>query len=47
GADGVIIEVHPDPKVALSDGKQSLPPDQFAKMMVELKRFVEATNRIM
>lgn len=47
GADGVIIEVHPDPKTALSDGKQSLPPEQFAKMMIELKRFVEASNRTM
>lgn len=47
GADGVIIEVHHDPKIALSDGKQSLPPEQFAKMMVELKKFVEAANRTM
>lgn len=47
GADGVIIEVHPDPKIALSDGKQSLPPEQFVKMMIELKRFVEAADRKM
>lgn len=47
GADGIIIEVHHDPKVALSDGKQSLLPEQFAKMMVELKRFVEAADRTM
>ncbi len=47
GADGVIIEVHPDPKTALSDGKQSLFPEQFAKMMVELGKFVEASGRTM
>lgn len=47
GADGLIIEVHPDPKLALSDGKQSLPPEQFAKMMSDLRRFVEAADRKM
>lgn len=45
GADGLIIEVHPDPKIALSDGKQSLFPNQFADMMVELKKFVAASNK--
>lgn len=47
GADGLIIEVHPDPKVALSDGQQSLFPDQFAAMMQDLNRFVVAANRTM
>lgn len=47
GADGLIIEVHPDPKTALSDGQQSLFPEQFAEMMKDLKRFVEAANRTM
>ncbi len=47
GADGVIIEVHPDPKTALSDGQQSLFPDQFAAMMKNLERFVLAANRTM
>lgn len=47
GADGVIIEVHPDPKTALSDGAQSLFPDQFATMMQDLERFVQAANRTM
>jgi len=37
GADGLMIEVHPDPKAALSDGSQSLPPEQFATMMEELR----------
>lgn len=45
GADGLIIEVHPDPKSALSDGKQSLFPEQFATMMLDLKKFVEASGR--
>lgn len=47
GADGLIIEVHPDPKSALSDGMQSLTPEQFATMMKDLKRFVLAANRVM
>jgi 3-deoxy-7-phosphoheptulonate synthase len=33
GADGIIIEVHPDPKHALSDGAQALTPDQFDEIM--------------
>jgi 3-deoxy-7-phosphoheptulonate synthase len=37
GADGVIVEVHPDPDRALSDGGQSLFPDQFARLVVELR----------
>ncbi len=47
GADGLIIEVHPDPKSALSDGMQSLFPDQFADMMKDLERFVTAAKRTM
>lgn len=45
GADGLMIEVHHDPKVALSDGHQSLYPDQFARLMQELRPFVEAAGR--
>lgn len=37
GCDGLIIEVHPHPEVALSDGDQSLTPKNFAKLMVDLK----------
>lgn len=37
GADGLMIEMHPDPGAALSDGSQSLTPEQFAKLMEELK----------
>ncbi len=45
GADGIIIEVHCDPKSALSDGQQSLFPDQFARLMAELRPFVEANGK--
>lgn len=41
GADGLIIEVHNDPKHALSDGAQSLTPAQFDKVMLSVKRMVE------
>jgi 3-deoxy-7-phosphoheptulonate synthase len=37
GADGLIIEVHPDPERALSDGPQSLTFDQFATLMSGLE----------
>jgi len=38
GADGLIIEVHPHPEVALCDGDQSLTPEEFKKVMAEIKR---------
>jgi 3-deoxy-7-phosphoheptulonate synthase len=41
GADGLIVEVHPQPEKAVSDGAQSLTFDQFAKMMNELKPYIE------
>lgn len=37
GAHGVMIEMHPNPKVALSDGSQALTPDQFLSLMTELR----------
>jgi 3-deoxy-7-phosphoheptulonate synthase len=40
GADGLIVEVHPQPEKAISDGAQSLNPDQFAAMMADLKPYV-------
>ncbi|HEX4771465.1 MAG TPA: 3-deoxy-7-phosphoheptulonate synthase [Bryobacteraceae bacterium] len=40
GADGLIVEVHPSPEKAMSDGAQSLTFDQFGKMMVELQPYV-------
>ncbi|KUK08746.1 MAG: 3-Deoxy-D-arabino-heptulosonate 7-phosphate (DAHP) synthase [Caldanaerobacter subterraneus] len=45
GADGLIIEVHPDPKNALSDGPQSLTPDNFESLVKELKIIAEAVGR--
>ncbi len=45
GADGLIIEVHPDPEEALSDGEQSLIPENFEKLMKEIKRVAEAVGR--
>jgi 3-deoxy-7-phosphoheptulonate synthase len=45
GADGVIIEVHPEPDKALSDGAQSLYPDQFAQLVVELRAVAAAIGR--
>ncbi len=47
GADGLIIEVHPNPEMAVSDGAQSLKPDRFAELMVQLKPVAEAVGRIM
>ena len=45
GADGLLIEVHPDPEHASSDGPQSLKPDKFAAMMVKLRSIAEAVER--
>jgi 3-deoxy-7-phosphoheptulonate synthase len=45
GADGLILEVHPKPEEALSDGPQSLLPDQFAKLMNELRAVALAVGR--
>ncbi|MEX0324546.1 MAG: 3-deoxy-7-phosphoheptulonate synthase [Puniceicoccaceae bacterium] len=45
GADGILVEVHANPKDALSDGAQSLFPDQFAELMQGLRGFVEAAGR--
>jgi 3-deoxy-7-phosphoheptulonate synthase len=45
GADGLIVEVHPDPAHALSDGKQSLKPEKFAEMVKQVKAIAEAVGR--
>ena len=45
GADGVIVEVHPHPDRALSDGGQSLYPDQFARLVIELRAIASAIGR--
>ena len=45
GADGLLVEVHPDPDQALSDGGQSLFPDQFARLVREARTIAEAIGR--
>jgi 3-deoxy-7-phosphoheptulonate synthase len=45
GADGLIVEVHPDPQHAKSDGKQSLKPERFQEMMDALVRLAPAVGR--
>ncbi len=45
GADGVIIEVHPRPEEAMSDGRQSLKPERFAELVVEMKAIAQAVGR--
>ena len=45
GADGLLIEVHPNPKEALVDGLQSLTPSDFARLMAELGPLAEAMGR--
>jgi 3-deoxy-7-phosphoheptulonate synthase len=47
GADGLIIEVHPTPETALSDGDQSLSPERFAAVMQSIQPFVAAAGRTM
>lgn len=45
GADGLLVEVHPTPDRALSDGAQSLYPEQFERMMREVRLIAEAIGR--
>ena len=45
GADGLIIEVHPDPDRAVSDGAQTLTPPQFADMMQQVRAIAAAVGR--
>ena len=45
GADGLMVEVHPRPEEAFSDGAQSLMPDNFDKMMKDLKAVAKAVGR--
>ncbi len=47
GADGLIVEVHPHPEKAVSDGKQSLTPEKFKVMMNDLARLTTALDRQM
>lgn len=45
GADGLLIEVHPKPEEALSDGPQQLIPEKFIKLMEELKKIAQVIGR--
>ena len=45
GADGILVEVHPSPDKALSDGAQSLYPEQFVQLVKELKAIAHAIGR--
>ncbi len=46
GADGLMVEVHPDPDRALSDGQQSLTPDNFRKLREQIVKLAELDNKI-
>ena len=46
GADGLVIEVHPDPDHALSDGDQSMPLDAFAELMERVRDVAQALGRV-
>jgi len=45
GADGLLIEVHPDPAHALSDGAQTIKPKQFANLMTEMDKIARVMDR--
>jgi 3-deoxy-7-phosphoheptulonate synthase len=45
GADGLIVEVHNDPEHALTDGAQSITPEQFSEMMQSIRRIAVAVER--
>ncbi len=47
GADGLILEVHPDPENALSDGYQTLNPEQFSATMELCRKVAVALGRTM
>jgi len=46
GADGIMVEVHPEPDRALSDGKQSLTPDNFQKLYEQIVKLAMLENKI-
>ena len=45
GADGLLIEVHPEPDRALCDGAQSLKPERFARLMEEIESIANITRK--
>lgn len=46
GADSLMIEVHPNPAKALSDGSQSLTPEAYRKLMQEVSAVTNAVSRV-
>jgi 3-deoxy-7-phosphoheptulonate synthase len=47
GADGILVDVHPNPQEALCDGDQAIKPETFHKLMEELKPLTEAIGRLL
>ena len=47
GADGLIVEVHPDPRNALSDGNQSLNFEQFRELMRQVRKLVQVEEKVL
>jgi 3-deoxy-7-phosphoheptulonate synthase len=45
GADGLLVEVHPHPEQALSDGDQSLTPEEFARLVAAVRQMAAAVER--
>jgi len=44
GADGIMVEVHPDPEVAFSDGQQSLKPEKFRDLMAQIRPLIDVMH---
>ena len=47
GADGVMVEMHPEPSQAMSDGQQSLFPEQLNKLMEQVARYADLAGRVL
>ena len=45
GANGLMLEVHPDPKTAISDAAQSITPEEFAEIMSKLKSMAKIFDK--
>jgi len=45
GADGLLVEVHHEPEKALSDGVQSILPEEFAQLSLEVRQIAEVLHR--
>jgi 3-deoxy-7-phosphoheptulonate synthase len=46
GADGIIVEIHPKPECALSDGAQALLPEQYLRMVEEVRAIHEVVSPV-